>query len=207
MLATSVHTSSVKSCTGVILTALLHQMLLPPIHPRVDVQVAEGTPIGSCHRLRRQALLFLNVGFVWLLVNSLFAARTLLIIFAVGTFTNKVRGEVAYFDGLAALAADDEHGAGVEVMHILIVFLGESLVHSLAKLANMVLVDLIGRLHCLLLGSLDELVAPLQLLLPALCRPFLGHFRFYWLLIVALRLLHVPCFFQFLLNRFDDGRP
>lgn len=46
-------------------------------------------------------------------------------------------------DALAAFAADDEHGTGVEVMHVLVVLLHKALVHPFAKLADFILVYLV----------------------------------------------------------------
>ena len=70
-----------------------------------------------------------------------------------------MRCQGADFDALAAFATDDQHGTGVEVMHVFVVLLYESLVHSLAELADLVLVYLIGHFLGWFFRVLNELVA------------------------------------------------
>jgi hypothetical protein len=52
-----------------------------------------------------------------------------------------VRSESADLDALATLAAYDEHGAGIEVMHIFVVLFSKSFVDSFAELALLIFVD------------------------------------------------------------------
>lgn len=94
-----------------------------------------------------------------LLVHSFLTSRAFLVVLTVCALSNQVRGQGADFNALAALAADDQHGACIEVMHVFVVLLHESLVHSLAELTYLVLVYLVGHFWCWLFGVFNELVS------------------------------------------------
>jgi hypothetical protein len=155
--------------------------------------MAEGTPVGRSEWLGRQALLLFRMGLVALLVDGLLAAGALLIILAIGTLAHQMRSQCVDFDALPALAADDEHGTGIEVVHVLVVLLHEALVHSLAEFANLILVHLVGVFTCAFLWNLDEFVTHVQLLLLLLTPTSLRFLRAFCLdrlLVKILRLLH-----------------
>lgn len=154
--------------------------------------MAEGTPIGRSEWLGRQALLFLRVCLVTLLVDCLLAAGAFLVVLAIGTLAHQMGGQRVDLDALSALTADDEHGTGIEVVHVLVVLLHETLVHSLAELANLILAYLIGVFTPAFLWDLDEFITHIQLLLllTTTSLRFLRAFCLYWLLVEILRLLH-----------------
>lgn len=93
------------------------------------------------------------------LMHCFLASRAFLVVLAVCALSDQVRGQGTDFDALAAFAADDQHGTCVEVMHVFVVLLQESLVHSLAELAYLVLVYLVGHFWCWLFGVFNELVS------------------------------------------------
>lgn len=188
----------VKSCTRVVLASLVDQMLLPAIYSRIYVQMAQRAPVGSSKRLGGKAFLLLSVGFVRFLVDCFFAPWAFLVVFAVGALSDQMRGEGVDFDALAALAADDEHGACVEIVHVFVILLHESFVDSFAKLANYILVGVVLVFALAFFGNLDELVTHVQLLLLLLLLFVSGlgvvGFRLDGFLVEILRLLHASCF-------------
>ena len=96
---------------------------------------------------------------VKLLVHCFLASRAFLVVLAVCALSDQVRGQGADLDALSAFAADYQHGTSVEVVHVFVVLLHESFVHSLAEFAYLVLVDLVGHFRGWLFGVFDELVS------------------------------------------------
>ncbi len=78
--------------------------------------------------------------FILFLVDSLLAAGTSLVEFAVSALSYLMRCERADFHHLLAFLADRQHGACMVEMHIHIVLLVESLVESLTELTYEILV-------------------------------------------------------------------
>jgi hypothetical protein len=128
-----------------------------------------------------------------LLMHRLFATRTLLVVFTVGAFTNEVGGEITDLNSLSTLTADTNHRTSVEVMHIFVVLLHETFIHSLAKLTDFFFIDNVFVYFCTFLGNLYEFVTSIKVLLLLLLRlatslsRFINGLAFYWLLIKMLR--------------------
>lgn len=130
------------------------------------------------------------MAFVVLLVDCLLAPWTLLIVLAIGTFPNQMRSQSANFNALTALAANDEHRAGIEVMHVLVVLLYEPFVDSLTKFTHFFLIYKFCRS---LFGNINKLIPHLQLhlsLLPSRSS-LLRSFWLYGFLVKILRLVRM----------------
>lgn len=118
-------------------------MLLPPVGARIDIQVAEWAAVSSSQWLGGKALFLFDVCLVGFLMDGLLAPGTLFIVLTIGAFAHQVGGECVDFDALPAFTAYDEHRTGIEVVHVLIVLLNKSFVHSLAEFAYLVFVNVI----------------------------------------------------------------
>lgn len=172
--------------------------------------MAQGTPVCGCHWFGGQAFLLLHVHLVVLLVDCFLAPWTSFIVLAVGALSHQMSSQCTNLNSLSALATNNEHRAGVKVMHIFIVLFSETLVNSLAELAYMVFAYLIWLLIRPFLRNLNEFVACVRKLL---LLSIISWVRLLWLLslnwlfIIALRLFHVATFLKLFFDGFDDGRP
>jgi hypothetical protein len=76
------------------------------------------------------------MGFVVFLQDRLLAARTPLVVLAVLALSNEMCSQIAHLNGLLALETDRQHGTGVEVVQIHIVFLDEPFIELLTESAD-----------------------------------------------------------------------
>ena len=183
--------------SGIVFTALIHQMLFPSICARTNVQVTQWATIRTAKRFGWQTLFFLSVGLVYLLMDCLFTTWASFIVFTVLTLACHMRCKKTDFDSLFAFETDGEDWTWMEKVHINVILLYEFRVKFVTVLT---VFDIL--LGLIVFSYIDELIFILNLVFILRLCFILSSFRFDRLIFV------IPVIpfssFHLFLNCLDD---